>query len=306
MEKYNPLESETKVLEFWLKKKIYEKQKDKGKKGPKFYWICGPPYTSGKFHVGHFWNYAALKDPLFRYKRMQGFDVWDRGGWDMHGLPTAWKVMAKLGVKSKDEIESMGVDKFVKECEKFSVEMMDRMTKDYYRWGVWYDHKNAYQPIKNEFMEGVWWAIKKAHENKFLYQGYKVMAWCPESETAAAKHELEYKEVTEDSIYLKFKIKGKKNEYLIVWTTTPWTIPYNLGVMANPELTYSRVQIGKEIWILAKDRIAPVMQLLDKDYKVLEEFKGKELKGIKYDPLLVNEVPELESIKEKEPAAFTV
>ena len=97
---YKPIEIEEEVLEFWRKKKVYLKQKAMGKKGPKFYWLCGPPYTSGKFHVGHFWNYVSLKDPLFRYKRMQGFDVWDRGGWDMHGLPTSKKVMAKLGIKT--------------------------------------------------------------------------------------------------------------------------------------------------------------------------------------------------------------
>ncbi|MCD6575611.1 MAG: isoleucine--tRNA ligase [Nanoarchaeota archaeon] len=306
MEKYEPLKIEEEILKFWAKNKIYEKQKLLGKNGPKFYWLCGPPYTSGKFHVGHFWNYASLKDPLFRYKRMRGFDVWDRGGWDMHGLPTSRKVMAKLGLKTKEDIEKYGVDKFVKECEKFSKETMEKMTEDYIRWGVWFDHKNAYQPITNEFMEGVWWGIKKAWENGFLYEGEKVMAWCPESETVAAKHELEYKEVTDDSIYLKFKVKGKDKTYLIIWTTTPWTIPFNLAVMANPEINYVYAKAGDETWIIAKDLLESVSKAAKVDLKVTKEVKGKELEGLEYEPLLEKEIPKISEIKKKHDWAFKV
>ncbi len=306
MEPYAPTKVEEEVLNFWLKKRIYEKQKAKGKKGPKFYWLCGPPYTSGKFHVGHFWNYASLKDPLFRYKRMKGFDVWDRGGWDMHGLPTSRKVMAKLGLKTKDDIEAYGVDKFVKECEKFSKETMEKMTEDYVRWGVWFDHKNAYQPIKSEFMEGVWWGIKKAWENGFLYEGEKVMAWCPESETVAAKHELEYKEVTDDSVYLKFKVKSEKDTYLIIWTTTPWTIPHNLAVMANPNITYVYAKADGETWIVAKDLLNEISKVSKIELKPIKEVKGKELEGLEYEPLLEKEVPVLKELKKKYKWAFKV
>lgn len=306
MEKYEPLKFEKELLKFWKDKKIYEKQKAKGRKGPKFYWICGPPYTSGKFHVGHFMNYASLKDPLFRYKRMQGFDVWDRGGWDMHGLPTEKKVTAKLGITSKEEIEKMGIANFIEECEKFSVETMKKMTEDYVKWAVWYDHENAYQPITNEFMDGVWWAIRKAHESGYLYEGDRVMAWCPESETVAAKHELEYQEVTDDSIFLKFKLKNKKDEYLIVWTTTPWTIPHNLGVMVNPDIDYVKAKNGKETWILAKDRIEAFSKIVDKELKVLETFKGKEMVGWEYEPFLADEIPELKKLKSEYVWAFKV
>ncbi|MEM4248571.1 MAG: class I tRNA ligase family protein, partial [Candidatus Nanoarchaeia archaeon] len=306
MDKYEPLKFEPEILRFWKDKDIYRKQKEMGKGGQKFYWICGPPYTSGKFHIGHFWNYAALKDPLFRYKRMQGFDVWDRGGWDMHGLPTARKVMAKLGIKSKNEIEKMGVDKFVSECEKFSSETMKEMTKDYYRWAVWYDHENAYQPITKEFMEGVWWAVKKAHENGFLYEGDRVMAWCPELETVAAKHELEYQEVTDDSVFLKFKLAGKKNEYLLVWTTTPWTIPFNLGVMANPDIDYVKVEAEGEKWILAKERVDAVSKITNKTLVIAEEFKGAKMEGMEYEPLFAEEVPMLKKFKSEYKWAFKV
>ncbi len=306
MEKYAPLEIEKEILLFWQKNKIYQRQKAKGKKGPKFYWLCGPPYTSGKFHVGHFWNYASLKDPLFRYKRMNGFDVWDRGGWDMHGLPTSKKVMAKLGLSTKEDIEKFGVDKFVNACEKFSVETMNKMTEDYVRWGVWYDHKNAYQPIQNDFMEGVWWGIKKAYENGLLYKGNKVMAWCPETETVAAKHELEYKEVTDNSIYLKFKVKNKKDTYIIVWTTTPWTIPFNLAVMANPEMDYIYAKAGKETWIVAKDLLKKVSEYSKVKLESIKEVNGNDLEGLEYEPLLKDEITHLGEVAKKYKWAFKI
>jgi len=306
MGQFNPVTFEREILKFWNKKKIYEKQKAKGKKGPKFYWLCGPPYTSGKFHVGHFWNYASLKDPLFRYKRMQGFDVWDRSGWDMHGLPTSRKVMHKFGLKTKEDIEKFGVDKFVKECEKFSIETMNKMTEDYVKWGVWFDHKNAYQPIKEDFMEGVWWGIKKAWENGFLYEGKKVMAWCPESETVAAKHELEYKEITDDSIYLKFKVKKEDNTFLIIWTTTPWTVPFNLAVMVNPNITYVYAKANDEVWIVAKDLVNDISKVSKIILKPIKEIKGKELEGLEYVPLLKREVPILKDLQKKHKWAFKV
>lgn len=303
---FEPIKIEEEVIDFWQKRKIYEKQKAMGKNGPKFYWICGPPYTSGKFHIGHFWNYAALKDPFFRYKRMQGFDLWDRGGWDMHGLPTERKVMAKLGIKSKEEIASFGVENYVKACEDYSKETVMQMNKDYVRWGVWYDHKNAYMPISPEYMEGIWWCIKKAWENGFLYQGDKVMAWCPEGETVAAKHELEYNEIFDESIYLKFKLKGKKNEYLLVWTTTPWTIPYNLAVMVNPKMDYAYVNANGETWIIAKDLMDDVSKNTKTDLTLIKTVSGKELEGMEYEHVLESEIPSLTEIKKKNKWAFKV
>ena len=295
MQKYDPVKQEKKVLKFWKDNKIFDKQRLKGKNGKKFYWTCGPPYTSGKFHVGHFWNYASLKDPLFRYKRMQGYDVWARGGWDMHGLPTSKKVMAKFGIESKEEIEKIGVGKFVNECEKYAVNTMNQMTKDYHKWGVWFDHEDAYQPITNDFMEGVWWALKRAHKKGHLYEGDRVMAWCPETETVAAKHELEYKEVKDESIILKFALKDK-NESLIVWTTTPWTIPHNLGVMVNPDLDYVKVKADKETWILAKDRVEYLSKVVDKKLKIIKKFKGKSLESVEYVPFLKKDVPALKNM----------
>ena len=277
---------EEEVLEFWEKNKIYEKIKSKNKKGKKFYFLQGPPYTSGKLHIGHAWN-NSLKDIVLRYKRMNGFNVWDRAGYDMHGLPTENAVQKKLKIKDKLEIEKYGVEKFIKECIKFSSENAKIMDKDLERLGIWMDFENAYWPITSDFIEGEWWLIKKAWEQKRLYQGKKIMQWCASCETSLAKHELEYENVRENSIFLKFKIKNK-DEYLIIWTTTPWTIPFNLAVMVNPELEYVKTEVNlkdgkKEKWIIAKSLADSVISnLLGFKYKILEEFSGKKLEGTEY------------------------
>ncbi|MCG2719496.1 MAG: class I tRNA ligase family protein [Nanoarchaeota archaeon] len=265
--KYEPHKIEPFVLEFWEKNKIYAKANGKGKP---FYFLDGPPYTSGKIHLGIAWN-KSLKDCVMRYKRMNGFDVWDRAGYDMHGLPTELKVQAKFKLKSKDEVPKFGVSKFINECKKFSTENMEMMNKDFRRLGVWMDFKNAYQSIRNEFMEGEWWLVKKAHENKRLYEGKLSMQWCQKCATALAKHELEYKNVKDNSIFVKFKVKKEKNEYLVIWTTTPWTIPYNLAVMVNPDLDYVKAKVGSEVWIVAKALAGALIQgVADKKLEIID------------------------------------
>lgn len=298
---------EPKIFEFWKKNKILDKVKQKNKGKTPFYFLDGPPYTSGRVHIGTAWN-QCLKDQALRYKRLRGFDVWDRGGYDMHGLPTAHKVQAKHKLKDKEDIQKFGVDKFVKGCKEYSIEMMKQMNDEFDKLGVTLNHKDPYMTLSDEYIEGTWWLVKKAHENKRLYLGEKTMTWCYDCETALAKHELEYKEVEEDSIFVKFPVKGKKKEYLIIWTTTPWTIPFNLGVMVNPDLDYVKAKVEGETWILAKGLAAPVVRsVANKDLKIIEEFKGKKLEGLRYEHpfynILKNKYDEL--IKESD-KIFTV
>ncbi len=303
---YNFKETEEKIFKFWRDKKIVDKLRKRNKGRKKFYFLDGPPYTSGKIHMGTAWN-QVLKDEILRYKRMRGFDVWDRGGYDMHGLPTAHKIQEKFNLKDKKAIEDFGIDKFVKECRKFALEMMKQMNQDFDRLAVSLDHVNPYMPIENEYMEGEWWLIKKAHENKRLYLGKKVMTWCSKCETALAKHELEYKNVQDNSIFVKFKVEGKENEYLIIWTTTPWTIAYNLGVMANPELDYVKAKVGNETWVLAKALVESIEQLTNEKFEILEKFKGKKLEGIRYvHPFYDTLKKKYEGIKKKSKKAFTI
>jgi len=291
-------EIEESVLKFWLNRKIYEKIQKRNKNGKKFFFLQGPPYTSGRLHIAHAWN-NSLKDMAMRYKRMQGFNVWDRAGYDMHGLPTENKVQKNLKLKYKEDILKYGLDKFIKECKKFSTNNAKLMDKDLQRLGIWMDYNNAYYPINNEFIEGEWWLIKQAHKQGRLYKGKKIMHWCASCETALAKHELEYKNVKEESIFLKFKVKD--NLYLIIWTTTPWTIPHNLGVMVNPELDYVKIRIKNEIWIVAKALAGAFIQgVLNEKLKILEEFKGKKLEGLEYTHPLYDELKkDYDNIKSK-------
>jgi len=281
---YNPQKLEPEILEFWDKKEIYKKIKEKTKKSKKFYFVDGPPYTTGAIHVGHAWN-KSLKDSFLRIKRMQGFNVHDQPGFDMHGLPIEVQVEKKLGFEDKREIISkLGIARFIEECEKYAIEQMYPMIKDFKRIGVWMDWDNPYLTIKNEYIEGTWYALKKAHENGFLYEGKKAMTWCPRCATALAKHELEYETVKDDSIFVKFELANKKKEFLIVWTTTPWTIPFNLAIMVNPDVDYVRAKVNDEVWILAKALTGSVIKVVAgvDSYKVLEEFKGEKLEGLGY------------------------
>ncbi|HLC51750.1 MAG TPA: isoleucine--tRNA ligase, partial [Candidatus Nanoarchaeia archaeon] len=250
--------------------------------GKKFYFLEGPPYTSGNIHLGHAWN-MGLKDIILRYKRAQGFNVWDRMGYDMHGLPTEQKVMAKFNLKNKEDIGKFGLPKFMKECFNFCTEMMIKMNQDFQRLGATLDFTNPYQPITNKFMEAEWFLIKKAHENGRLYQGLRTMHWDAATQTAVAKHEIEYKKVRDTSIYVKFQDTVDSSKYYLIWTTTPWTIPLNLAIMANPDLDYVEIRAGKEILVMAKDLAEPVMDKIGEgNYRIKEEFKGRKLIGKHY------------------------
>jgi len=288
--RYNFAEIEPEVLDYWKKNSIYAKAKEKNNGKQKFYFLDGPPYTSGRVHVGTAWN-KALKDSFLRYKRMtQRFDVWDRAGYDMHGIPIEHKVQQKLKLPHKEDIEKFGVAKFIEECRKLAIENMHFMNQDFTRLGVWMDFENAYTPIVRSFIDGEWWLIKKAHENNRLYQGKRTMTWCATCATALAKHELEYEEVKDESIFLKFKIKGKKNEYLIIWTTTPWTIPFNMGIMVNPDLEYIKAKVGDEYWFVAKGLQMMISGVANKSYEIVEEMMGQKLEGLAYEHPLHTEI----------------
>ncbi len=289
MQNYVFSEIESATLKFWEESGIYPQIKKRNHGKEKFYFLQGPPYTSGRIHLGTAWNHM-LKDQILRYKRMQGFDVWDRNGYDMHGLPTENKVQKKFDLQTKKDIEDFGVEKFAHECLKFSRENAAIMSDDLWKMGVWMNHAEAYMPIHNSFIEGEWMLIKKAHEKNRLYKGNKVMTWCKSCETALAKHELEYQTVEDNSIFVKFKVNGKQDEYLIIWTTTPWTIPFNLAVMVNPELQYLRAKVlvdekteKYETWIVSTAlATAFISGVAGKSFEIIEEFLGEKLKGVSY------------------------
>lgn len=311
MSDFKPLDFEPKILAFWNANEIYPKVQEKNKGKQKFYFLDGPPYTSGKVHIGTAWN-KSMKDLILRYKRMQGFDVTARAGYDMHGLPTENATEKKLGLKSKEEIPKMGVDKFVKACKELSISNLKQMNEDFIRLGVWMDFENAYQTVSNDYIDGEWWLVKTANEKGRLYEGFRAMAWDWVHQTAVAKHELEYKTVEDVSIFVKMQVKGKENEYFVIWTTTPWTIPFNLGIMVNPEFDYVKCKIdndGKEeYWILAK-KLANVFlsSVVGTSFEIVEEMKGEQLEGSEYIHPFYNELSaHYEALKKDHPNVHTV
>lgn len=290
LEQYT-LTKENEVSEFWARKKIAEKVRKLNAKGKGFFMMDGPPYASGNIHMGTALN-KIIKDITIRQKRMQGFSVLDQPGYDTHGLPIENKVEKRLGFKTKGEIESYGVDKFVAECKKFATEYIGIMNSEFDNLGVWMDWKNPYLTLNNEYIEAIWWTFKNADEKGLLYQGRYPVHVCPHCETAVAYNEIEYVKQTDKSVYVKFKIRPNgfaeklglaENTFFIIWTTTPWTLPSNTGVMVHPKYDYIEAQVGTETWIIAKQRLQQIMDAAEAGYTVKRELKGKELEGTEYE-----------------------
>ncbi len=276
-------EQEDKVIQFWNKQKIYEKVKKKNQGKKKFYFLDGPPYATGAIHMGTAIN-KILKDFYIRFYRMNGFDVWDQPGFDTHGVPIENKVEKKFGFKTKKDIEKFGVEKFISECKKFATEFVGLNSKQFADLGVWMDWKNPYLTLTNEYIEGAWYTFKKAFEKGFLYKGDYSVHVCPHCETVVAYNEIEYDKAEDPSIYVKFKVEGKKNEFLLIWTTTPWTLPSNTGVMVNPEADYVRVRVGDEIWYVSHRLLESLMKKFEiSKYEIVERMKGKSLEGLRYE-----------------------
>ena len=286
---YNAKEIEKEVQEYWKKNKIPEKIVEfnlKSKK-PKFFLLDGPPYANAQPHVGHAMT-TIFKDLWSKLKIMQGYQVWLQPGFDCHGLPVENKVEKEIGVKSKKDIENFGVSKFIQKCREFSTKNLNEWMKFYRDIGAWRGWKNPYLTYENYYIESGWWTIKKLYEKGLLVQGKKPIHWCPSCQTSLSGYEVtdSYKDVKDPSIYIKFPVKGEENTYFLVWTTTPWTLPANVALVVHPEETYVKILVRTEKLILAKKLLEAVAQKTDIEYKVLEEFKGKKLVGMKYKPVL--------------------
>lgn len=286
------MKKEEEILKFWQQRKIYEKSKRLSKGRKKFYFLDGPPYATGSIHLGTAWN-KVLKDIYIRFWRMAGFDVWDQPGYDTHGLPIENKVEKELQIKSKSDIERIGIEKFIVACRDFATRFIGTMNSQFANLGVWMDWNNPYITLDNDYIEGAWHTFKIAYDNGFLYRGLYPVHVCPHCETAVAYNEIEYAKVTDPSVFVKFRVKaehgeGKENElsiptYLIIWTTTPWTLPANTGVMAKPDADYVYVKIDDQIWVLAKELLESLMQKIGSiEYKVIKTVKGKDLEGLGY------------------------
>lgn len=292
LDKFSLPELETQVLEFWKEAGIFKKTLEKTKKGKEFVFYEGPPTANG--HPGiHHVIARGFKDAIPRYKTMRGFHVPRKGGWDTHGLPVELQVEKELGLKSKKEIEEYGVAAFNRKCRESVWKYKDEWERLTERMGFWLDLENPYITYKNEYISVVWQIVREAWKKKLLYKGYKVLPWCTRCGTALSSHELAqgYKLVKENSVYLKFRVKGEKDTFILSWTTTPWTLPGNVALAVGKSMTYVKAKVGDEWWILAKERAAA----LGVDITSEQEITGEKLIGLEYEPLF--NIPELQTEK---------
>lgn len=279
----NFVQREKEISQFWDKNKIFEKSMEQRKGDPIFTFYEGPPTANGKPHIGHVLT-RVVKDIIPRYKTMKGYRVLRKAGWDTHGLPVELEVEKDLGISGKPQIEEYGVEPFVQKCKESVWKYEKEWRKITERVGYWVDMDDPYVTYHNEYIESVWWALKKIWDKGLLYKGHKVVPYCPRCGTSLSSHEVAqgYKDVKETSVYVKFAVQGEKNTYLLAWTTTPWTLPSNVALVVNPNETYVKVQCDGEFYILAE---ALASTVLEKEYTVIEKMIGTDLVGTSYDPL---------------------
>lgn len=284
---FNIPQEEEQILEFWKKHRVFEKTLEKTKNGKPFRFYEGPPTANGVPGIHHVLA-RVFKDIICRFKTMQGFFVLRKAGWDTHGLPVELEIEKKLKIRTKDEIIKYGIGKF-NELAKESVwkykTEWENLTD---RIGFWLDLNNPYITYNAKYIETLWHIFKKISSKGLVYKGYKVVPYCPRCGTSLSSHEvsLGYKKVEDPSIYLKLRIKNselsnKQNQYLLVWTTTPWTLPGNVAVAVNPKLEYSKFKIkGEYYWSFNPPPI-------DNDENILieEKISGKKLIGLEYEPI---------------------
>ncbi|MDO8590080.1 MAG: class I tRNA ligase family protein [bacterium] len=279
-EKSERAQREEKILQFWKEHKIFEKTLEK--KSPKgdFVFYEGPPTANGRPAIHHL-EARAFKDAIPRYKTMRGFRVPRKAGWDTHGLPVELEVEKTLGLQSKKEIEKYGIAKFNKACRASVQKYIGDWAKFTDRIGYWVNLDDAYFTYNNSYIESVWSILAHVEERKLLYKDYKVLPWCPRCGTALSSHELAqgYQEVKDISLYVKFKVVGQENTYLVAWTTTPWTLPGNVALAVDKDIEYVKYKWAGEFYIVAK-KLAHKWPGLDP-----EEFLGKDLVGLEYEPL---------------------
>ncbi|MEA1906164.1 MAG: isoleucine--tRNA ligase [Euryarchaeota archaeon] len=307
--RYDAKSIESEMQQAWDENDTYGRVRDLRKDGKQFFFVDGPPYTTGHIHLGTAGN-KIIKDAILRYRSMRGYHVIDRAGWDMHGLPIEVKVEEKLGFETKKDIEEYGIDSFVSTCKDFAVQNMTDMTSQFKRLGVWLDWDDPYMTLKREYLESVWWTLKQASEKSLLEKGMRVVNWCPRCETAIADSEVEYGDRTDSSIYVKFPVVGEEDTFIVIWTTTPWTIPANIAVAVHPDFEYSKVRAHKdgvsEVLIFASDLIDSVLRAGKyQDYELLDVCYGSDLVGTQYKHPLVDVVPKQAEFEHKVfPAEF--
>lgn len=276
--------AEAKISEYWKEIDLLHKCVEERKDADSFVFYEGPPTANGKPGIHHVIA-RTLKDLTCRYQTMHGFQVKRKAGWDTHGLPVEIEVEKKLGIKDKTEIEEYGVESFNKKCKEsvFEYESLWRdMTE---RMAYLIDLDDPYITLENKYIESVWYILDKMYKDGYIYEGHKILPYCPRCGTGLASHEVAqgYKEIKTNTLTVKFKLKGKENEYFLAWTTTPWTLAANVGLTVSPSETYVKAEQNGEIYYLSKTLVPKVLK---DNYKILEEMPGKNLEYMEYEQLM--------------------
>ncbi len=273
---------EERVLERWRKRDVFHESIRRREGGPEFVFYEGPPTANGRPGSHHVLA-RVFKDVFPRYKTMRGHQVHRKAGWDTHGLPVELEVERELGIKSKDDIERYGVAEFNQRCRESVLEYVDEFARLTERIGFWVDTDDAYVTYHNEYIESVWWSLKEIWKKGLLYQGYKVVPYCPRCGTALSSHEvaLGYRDRVDPSVYVRFPVRDEPGVSFLGWTTTPWTLLSNAALAVAPDVTYVRARVGDEALILAE----PLVERVLGDEAVIEaRMKGSELAGTSYEP----------------------
>ena len=278
----NFVEREKQVEKFWEDNQIFEKSMKVREGNPSYVFYDGPPTANGKPHIGHV-EPRVIKDMIPRYRTMKGYQVPRKAGWDTHGLPVELEVEKKLGLDGKDQIEKYGVEPFIEQCKE-SVWKYEGMWEDFsHTVGFWADMKNPYVTYHNDYIESEWWALKEIWKKGLLYEGHKIVPYCPRCGTPLSSHEVAqgYKDVKERSAVVRFKVKGE-DAYILAWTTTPWTLPSNVALCVNPDEDYVKVTSKGYTYYMAA---ALVDTVLGEGAEILEHYQGKDLEFKEYAPL---------------------
>ncbi len=273
------------VLKLWEERKIRERSISEREGCPDYITYDGPPGTNGRPHIGHMMQ-SALKDLWPRYYTMKGYRVLRKAGWDTHGLPIELTAEKELGLKSKRDILTYGIDNYVNYCRKTVFRYKDAWTEAIKRIGRFLDTDNPYATLTNEYIQTDWWVLKQAWDKGLLYQGHKIMPFCARCGTTLSAHETaqSYVDVTDISLFAKFPVKGAENTYFIAWTTTAWTLLSNVALAVNPDLVYVTVKAGSERLILANARLNALEKMIG-EYEIIDRKPGRDLAGMHYQPL---------------------
>ena len=272
------------VLEFWNANLIFKKSLDNRKGCEEYVFYDGPPFATGLPHYGHLLA-GTIKDVVPRYQTMHGKYVDRVFGWDCHGLPVENEMEKELNLSSKTEIEEYGIDKFNESCRGIVLRYTSEWESVVNRMGRWVDFKRGYRTMDRDYMESIWWVFKQLWDKELIYEGYKILPYCPRCATPLSNFEANqgYEDVMDPAITVRFKALDEADTYFLAWTTTPWTLPSNLALAAGPEIDYVKIKDGDSFYILAETRLGEYYK--DEQPEIVARFKGKELAGRRYEPL---------------------